>query len=68
MDMFQKPLLVRGNQKINLISKVGNVTVRLSARALSNGAHGDTVKVITEATDKIITACVTGPGLVSAVN
>lgn len=58
--MVSAPVIVRKNDLIMMLYQTANLTISHQARALSDGAMGDTIRALNTQTNKILDAVVTG--------
>lgn len=62
---FLKPtLLVKRGQEVILLASAGTLSVRMSGKALTDGAKGDLIKVRNDASQRIVEGRVLGSGTV----
>lgn len=64
-SMIRKLQLVKRRQMVDVYSRVGSVQVKVTGKALANGAYGDTISVSCGKKKNIVQAKVTGPGEVT---
>lgn len=64
-SMIRKLQLVKRNQLVDVYSRVGSVEVKVTGKALANGAYGDMISVSFGTKKNIIQGKVTGPAEVT---
>lgn len=67
-SQLEMPELVKRDQNVTLESQMGGITAQTGAVALKNGRKGDTIKVRNESSQRIVSAIVTGQGVVKTLN
>lgn len=68
LSQLEMPLWVKRDQTVMLQSQMGGITAQTSAVAMKNGRKGDTIKVRNESSQRIVSALVTGQGIVKTLN
>ena len=66
-DLLETPALVKRWQEVELIAKIGGITVATTGKALETGREGDIIKVKNTNSNKKIEAKVVAPNQVEAV-
>ena len=63
-SMFSSPPLVRRGDIVKIVANSGPMTITATGRVKQQGCKGEMVRVVNTASNRIITARVTGPGVV----
>jgi len=66
-SMIRKLQIVKRNQLVDIYSRVGSVEVKVTGKALANGAYGDKISVSFGKQKIIVQGKVTGPGEVIVI-
>jgi len=66
-SMIRKLQIVKRHQLVDIYSRVGSVEVKVTGKALANGAYGDTMSVSFGKQKIIVQGKVTGPGEVTVI-
>lgn len=66
-SMVKKIILVKRNDYVDVITRSGGVQIKLTAKALMDGAYGETISVRDER-KTVLRGRITGPGLVTIVS
>lgn len=59
------PQMVRRGEPVNILVARGGLSISAMGRALSGGAVGDQVRVVSTSTNRTLEATVSGPGVVN---
>jgi len=67
-NQVAEPLMVKRGDKVSLVSKSNNFAIRMSGKAMMNGAFGDRIRVKNMSSRRIIEGTVTKNGEVTVYN